>query len=171
MTINNSNKTRRDSFSFTQVKVHQMCSSVIATAISNITAMTFLKHWTQNQGKMVSKEKHFLKGWTFWSLEILIAFSVFRNLLQIPIVCVSVCIIPVVLRCCWNTPYSGSRHIKKTWCLTSTETTRLIRDGEKGGRGYGGGGRERLYTYRYTATTRMIPALRWAAMRAILLFQ
>ena len=171
MTINNSNKTRRDSFSFTQVKVHQMCASVIATAISNITAMTFLKHWTQNQGKMVSKEKHFLKGWTFWNLEILIVFSVFRNLLQIPIVCVSVCIMPVVLRCCWNTPYSGSRHIKKTWCLTSTETTMLIRDGEKGGRGYGGGGRERLHTYRYTVTTRMIPALRWAAMRAILLFQ
>ena len=33
----------------------------------------------------------------------------------------------------------------------------------------GGGGRGRLYTYRYTVTTRMIPALRWAAMRAILL--
>ena len=60
---------------------------------------------------------------------------------------------------------------KKTWCLTSTETTRLIRDGEKGGRGYGAGGRRRLYTYRYTVTTRMIPALRWAAMRAILMFQ
>ena len=28
----------------------------------------------------------------------------------------------------------------------------------------------RLYTYRYTVTTRMIPALRWAAMRAILMF-
>ena len=27
------------------------------------------------------------------------------------------------------------------------------------------------YTYRYTATTRMIPALRWVAMRAILMFQ
>ena len=27
----------------------------------------------------------------------------------------------------------------------------------------GGGGRGRLYTYRYTVTTRMIPALRWAA--------
>ena len=54
--------------------------------------------------------------------------------------------------------------------LTSTETTRLIRDGEKGGSGYGGGGR-RLYTYRYTVTTRMTPALRWAAtMRAILIF-
>ena len=50
--------------------------------------------------------------------------------------------------------------------------TRLIRDGERGagGRGYGDGGRGRLYTYRYTVTTRMIPALRWAAMGAILLF-
>ena len=31
-----------------------------------------------------------------------------------------------------------------------------------------GGGR--LYTYRYTVTTRMTFALRWAAMRAILMF-
>ena len=31
-------------------------------------------------------------------------------------------------------------------------------------------GRGRLYTYRYTVTTRMTPALRWAAMRAILKF-
>ena len=29
---------------------------------------------------------------------------------------------------------------KQTWCLMSLETIRLIRDGEKGGRGYGGGG-------------------------------
>ena len=42
----------------------------------------------------------------------------------------------------------------------STETVRLIRDGEKGGRGCGGAGRRRLYTYRYTVTTRMIPALK-----------
>ena len=28
-------------------------------------------------------------------------------------------------------------------------------------------GEERLYTYRYTVTTRMTSALRWAAMRAI----
>ena len=27
------------------------------------------------------------------------------------------------------------------------------------------------YTYRYNVTTRMIPALKWAAMRAILMFQ
>ena len=33
------------------------------------------------------------------------------------------------------------------------------------------GGRGRLYTYRYTVTTRMTSALRWAAMRAILMFQ
>ena len=33
-----------------------------------------------------------------------------------------------------------------------------------------GGGRGRLYTYRYTVTTRMTLALRWAAMRAILMF-
>ena len=37
--------------------------------------------------------------------------------------------------------------------------------------GGGGGGRGRSYTYRYTVTTRMIPELRWAAMRAILMFQ
>ena len=34
----------------------------------------------------------------------------------------------------------------------------------------GGGGEDYIYTYRYTVTTRMIPALRWAAMRAILMF-
>ena len=52
----------------------------------------------------------------------------------------------------------------------STETVKLIRDGEKGGGGYGGGGRGRIYTYRYTVTTRMTSGLRWAAMRAILTF-
>ena len=36
--------------------------------------------------------------------------------------------------------------------------------------GKGGWGGERLYTYRYTVTTKMTPALRWAAMRAILMF-
>ena len=30
-------------------------------------------------------------------------------------------------------------HYQQTWCLTSTETTRFIRDGEKGGGGEGGG--------------------------------
>ena len=53
---------------------------------------------------------------------------------------------------------------------STIETTKLIREGEKGGRGYGGGGRGRLYTYRYNVTTRMTSALRWAAMRAILMF-
>ena len=54
----------------------------------------------------------------------------------------------------------------------STETVRLIRDGEKVGEGgvQVGGKGERLYTYRYTVTTRMTPALRWAAMRDILMF-
>ena len=33
-----------------------------------------------------------------------------------------------------------------------------------GGRGYGCGGRGRVYTYRYIVTTRMTSALRWAAM-------
>ena len=32
------------------------------------------------------------------------------------------------------------------------------------------GGRGLLYTYRYTVTTRVTPALRWASMRAILMF-
>ena len=43
--------------------------------------------------------------------------------------------------------------------------------GGGGGREYGSGGRGRLYTYRLTVTTSMIPALRWAAMGAILMFQ
>ena len=46
---------------------------------------------------------------------------------------------------------------------------RLLRDGEKGGRGDGAGGR-RIYTFRYTIATRMTPALRWAVMRDILMF-
>ena len=54
----------------------------------------------------------------------------------------------------------------------STETIRLIRDREKGGEGvWRWGQRESIYTYRYTVATRKIPALRWAAMRAILMFQ
>ena len=58
-----------------------------------------------------------------------------------------------------------------TWCLSSTETIRFIRDGEKGvWRWWGGGGGEKLYTYCYTVATRMTYALRWAAMRAILMF-
>ena len=46
----------------------------------------------------------------------------------------------------------------------STETIRLIREG---GMEVGG---ERLYTYCYTVTTRVTSALRWAVMRAILMF-
>ena len=52
----------------------------------------------------------------------------------------------------------------------SMETIRLIRDGKKWGKGYGGWGRGRLYTCCYTATTRMTPALRWAATSVILCF-
>ena len=48
----------------------------------------------------------------------------------------------------------------------STETMRLFREG-----GMEVGEEGDYYTYRYTITTRMIPALRWAAMRAILMFQ
>ena len=54
--------------------------------------------------------------------------------------------------------------------VPSTEIIRLIGDGGGGGGGMRyGGGRGRLYTYRYTVTTRMTPALKWAAMRAILM--
>ena len=44
-------------------------------------------------------------------------------------------------------------------------------DGEHGvgAMGYGGFGRGRLYAYPYTVTTRMSPALRWVATRAILM--
>ena len=52
----------------------------------------------------------------------------------------------------------------------STKSTWLIRDGEPGGRGYGGGGRVRLYTCHYTVTTTINPTLKWAMMRAILMF-
>ena len=50
-----------------------------------------------------------------------------------------------------------------------TETMRLIRDGEERGEGYGGcggGGGGGLYTYRYTVTTRITSALRWAAIES-----
>ena len=44
--------------------------------------------------------------------------------------------------------------------------------GEEGDGGMEVGGEEDyMYTYRYTVTTRMTSALRWAAMRAILMFQ
>ena len=52
----------------------------------------------------------------------------------------------------------------------STETVRLIRDREKGGRGMEVGEEGDYYTYHYTVTTRMTSALRWAVMRAILMF-
>ena len=55
--------------------------------------------------------------------------------------------------------------------LNVHRTIVLIRDREKEVRGMEVCGGGRLYnTYRYTVTTRMTPALRWAAMRAILMF-
>ena len=50
-----------------------------------------------------------------------------------------------VLHC--TIPEDLCKVCKQTWCLTSTETVRLIRDGEKGGRWYGGGGRGREIIY------------------------
>ena len=59
----------------------------------------------------------------------------------------------------------------KTWCLTSIETLRLIWDGEKGEGGMEEG-EEGDYIYLPLHCQHiMIPALRWAAMRAILMFQ
>ena len=47
----------------------------------------------------------------------------------------------------------------------------LIRDGEKGEGSMEVGEEGDCYTYRYTVTTRITPALRWAVMRAILMFR
>ena len=64
-----------------------------------------------------------------------------------------------------------------SFIITSTKTRGLLGTGRSGGggggggTGYGGGGGGRLYTYRYTVITRMTSALRWVAMRAILMFQ
>ena len=46
-----------------------------------------------------------------------------------------------------------------------------IRDGEKGEGVWRWGEREIIYLSLHCVITRMIPALRWAAMRAILMFQ
>ena len=61
----------------------------------------------------------------------------------------------------------GRELLLLSWCFTSTETIRLIRDGqmEMGEEGH------YKYTHRYTVTTKVTPALRWAAMRAVLMFQ
>ena len=58
-------------------------------------------------------------------------------------------------------------------CLTSTETIRLIWDREKVGEGGMEVGEEGNYkpVATLSSLTRMIPALRWAAIRAILMFQ
>ena len=60
---------------------------------------------------------------------------------------------------------------KYAWCLTSTESIRLIGDGEKGGKGvWRWGEKDIIYLSVYTVITRMISALRWAAKRPILMF-
>ena len=46
----------------------------------------------------------------------------------------------------------NSQQRKVNMVLNALKTIRLIRDGRKG---YGGGGRGRLHTYRHTVTTRM----------------
>ena len=46
----------------------------------------------------------------------------------------------------------------------------VMEGGVGGGKGGGGGSGGRRGTYRYTVTIGMIPAVRWAAMRAILIF-
>ena len=63
---------------------------------------------------------------------------------------------------CLNALSSGMGHFFHG-ALRPQKPSGLLGSGEGGGRG-------RLYTYRYTVTTRMTPALRWAAMRAILMF-
>ena len=47
---------------------------------------------------------------------------------------------------------------------------RLIRDGEVRGKGVWRWEEKEIIYYRYIATARMTPALRWAVMRAILMF-
>ena len=60
---------------------------------------------------------------------------------------------------------------KYAWSLPSTETIRLIRDGEKGGKGvWRWGEKDIIYLSVYTVITRMTSAVRWAAMRATLMF-
>ena len=59
---------------------------------------------------------------------------------------------------------------KYTWCLTSTETIRLIRDGEKRGKDMEAGEEGGYIPIATLLPLRMTPALRWAEMRAILMF-
>jgi len=74
----------------------------------------------------------------------------------------------IIITCYWL----FSNDIMAVKRLTSTETIKLIRDGEK--RMLGGWGgmamREEDCYYIPAVTTRMTSACRWAAMRAILMF-
>ena len=66
--------------------------------------------------------------------------------------------------CLYRWLQSLSRSLLLSWWCTSTETIRVIRDG------WMVVGEEGDHTYHYTVTTRMTPALRWAAMWAIFMF-
>ena len=58
-------------------------------------------------------------------------------------------------------PKNNNNKKQQTWCLTSTETPRLIREGEK---------REILYLSLHCHHQNDSCIIRWAAMRAILMF-
>ena len=66
----------------------------------------------------------------------------------------------------------GEDGSKYTCGLTSTETVRLIRDGGKGEGGMEVGGEEYYIPIATLSPPEMTPALmRWAVMRAILMFR
>ena len=56
------------------------------------------------------------------------------------------------------------------WKINSCVRYETVGTGRKGEGGMEVGEEGDYYTYRYTVTTRMTPALRWAVMRAILMF-
>ena len=72
--------------------------------------------------------------------------------------------VPVFFFLCWSFHSMKNRFVEKT-----TPDLHRVRWFDQGREREGGRGR--LYTYRYTVTTRMTSALRWAAMRAILMFR
>ena len=60
--------------------------------------------------------------------------------------------------------------VRGLWWLLAVQTASYLSVEGEGVMEVGRGGEGYYYTYRYTVTTRMTPALRWAAMRAILKF-
>ena len=83
------------------------------------------------------------------------------------------CLVTVTVLCHrrWQRPRKGLG-TNKTDVNMVLDVHRNHREGERGGGGAGGmgGGGVLRETFRYTVTTRMTPALRWAVMRAILMF-